>query len=129
MNEAIAVHLSAALAALVVGPLAWLSRTRWPPWRRWHRGLGYVWASLMVLVACSALWIRDDQMVNIYGYTPIHLFVPMTVWSLWRGFTALARKDYLTHRRYMTGLYLYGCIVAGLLAFAPGRYLGQWIWS
>ena len=86
MSPVIAVHLTAVLAALVLGPIAlWARRGHGQPGRsvtsrpRLHRAAGYAWVSMMLLAALSALFIRDFTLPNIAGYTPLHLLVPTTL--------------------------------------------------
>lgn len=129
MTPTIAVHMTAALGALVLGPIAlWtrLGRTQHP---RLHRALGYAWVTLIVMTAISAIFIRDFRLPNIAGYTPIHLIVPAVFVGLYLAFTRLARKDFAGHRRSMQITYISACIVAGSFTLLPGRYLGQLVWG
>lgn len=129
MSPVIAVHLTAALAAAALGPLALYARLGRVQRPRLHRAMGYAWVTLMVLAAASALWIRDYQLPNLAGFTPIHLLVPLTAYGLTRAFVALARKDYAAHRRFMQALYRDTCVIAGLFTLLPSRYLGQLVWG
>lgn len=115
------VHLVAALAALLLG-IAILTRRKGT---FSHRTLGWSWVALMATAALSSVFIRDYRIVNIAGYTPIHLLtatvavlLPLAIWRIRSGNMA-------GHRRMMTGLYIGGCIVAGLFALAPARFLGR----
>ena len=61
MTPTIAIHASAAVAAIALGPLAlWARRTR-AQHPRLHRAFGYAWVTLMVVAAVSALFIPADQ--------------------------------------------------------------------
>lgn len=135
MSPVIAVHMTAALAALVVGPVAlWARRghaarqsaTQRP---RLHRAAGYAWVTLMLLTALSALFIRDFRLPNIAGYTPIHLFVPYTLGGLYLAFRRLFQGDVAGHRKNMLGLYLGACVGAGIFTLLPSRYLGELVWG
>lgn len=135
MTPVIAVHLTASLAALAIGPVAlWARRghaariatTQRP---RLHRAAGYAWVTLMLLSALSALFIRDFRLPNLWGYTPIHLFVPYTLGGLFLAFHRLFQRDPLGHRRYMLRLYFGACVGAGIFTLLPGRYLGQLVWG
>ena len=115
------VHLIAAIAALLLG-IAILTRRKGT---FSHRTLGWSWVVLMATAAVSSVFIRDYRIVNIAGYTPVHLLtvtvallLPLAIWRIRRGNVA-------AHRRMMTGLYVGGCIVAGLFALAPARFLGR----
>lgn len=121
----IAIHLSAALAALVVGPVALWARRSHAQRPRLHRAAGYAWVTLMLVTALSALFIRDFRLPNIAGYTPIHLLVPFTLGSLFLAFRYLLRGNIAGHRKNMLGLYVGGCVVAGAFTLLPSRSLGQ----
>jgi hypothetical protein len=68
-------------------------------------------------------------MPNIAGFTPIHLLVPLTIFSLVQAFRFLARGDIAAHARTMRLLYLGACVVAGLFTLLPQRYLGRLLWG
>lgn len=129
LTPVIAIHLAAALAATAIGPLALWARKG--PMQRplLHRAFGYAFVTFMLVTAISALFIRDFRLPNVAGYTPIHLFVPLTLFSLAGAFTALARGQIALHRQKMTGLYIGACLIAGAFTLLPGRYLGQLLWS
>ncbi len=135
MSPIIAVHMTAALAALAIGPIAlWARRghvtrvaaTQRP---RLHRAAGYAWVTLMLLSALSALFIRDFHLPNVLGYSPIHLFVPFTLGGLWLAFAYLLRGNLAGHRKAMLGLYLGGCIGPAVFALLPARLLGRLVWG
>jgi uncharacterized membrane protein len=128
LTPIIAIHMSAAIAAFAIGPVVLWARlgTYVRPWL--HRALGYAWSTLMLAAAISALFIRDFNLPNIEGYTPIHILIPVTLVSLFVAFGALARGKYVTHRQTMQYLYIGACVVAGAFALLPSRYLGELIW-
>ena len=128
LTPVIAVHMTAALAALAVGPLALWARRGTTPRPRLHRAFGYAWVTLMVLTAVSAIFIRDHSLPNIAGYTPIHLLVPVTLGGLVLAFRRLAQRDIAGHRTAMRWLYFSACVVAGAFTLLPQRYLGQLLW-
>lgn len=129
LSPVIAIHLCAATCALLIGPwVIWARRgARQRP--RLHRALGHAWVTLMLMTALSALFIRDFQLPNLAGYTPIHLLVPVTLASLFIAFRHLARGNIRGHRLTMTGLYLGACVVAGAFTLLPNRYLGRLLWG
>ena len=128
LTHTIAVHMSAAIGALLIGPIVLWARLgqRIRPWL--HRALGYAWTTLMLVAAISALFIRDFNLPNVGGYTPIHLLIPVTLVSLFMAFRALARRELEAHRKTMQSLYIGACLVAGAFTLLPSRYLGQVIW-
>jgi len=129
MSPIIAVHLTAAMTALVLGPAVLWTRRTGQHRPHLHRALGYAWVTLMVLAAVSSLWIRDFKLPNLAGYTPVHLLVPATFGGLALAFWRLARRNVPGHRRAMQLTYLAGCLVAGSFALLPDRYLGQLVWG
>lgn len=94
-----------------------------------HRAAGYAWATLMLATAVSALFIHDHSLPNVWGYTPIHLFVPLTLVGMVRAFLCLAQGNIAGHRKAMQGLYWQACVGAGLFTLLPSRYLGQLMWG
>lgn len=129
LTTAISIHMTAALGALVLGPLALWARKARTQRPRLHRWAGYAWVVLMAVAAASALFIRDFRLPNIAGYTPIHLLVPVTLGGLVMAFVALARGRIAVHRQTMQNLYWQACVGAGVFTLLPGRYLGQLVWG
>ena len=128
LTPLIAIHLSSALAALAIGPWAIWARKGSTVRPTLHRAFGYMWVAAIMATAISAMFIRDFRLPNIWGYTPIHLFVPLTAFGLYKSFRALAHGDILRHRKEMQGLYYGACVVAGMVALSPSRYLGNLVW-
>ena len=129
LTPLIAVHMTAAITALVVGPIALWARKGVSQRPRLHRAFGYAWVTLMLLTAISALFIRDFVLPNLAGYTPAHLLVPVTLLALFGAFYYLAKGNIRGHRKTMQGLYLSACVVAGGFTVLPRRYLGQLVWG
>lgn len=129
LTPVIAIHLTAALAAVVVGPFAIAARRGPRQHPALHRALGRAWVALMLVTAISALFIRDYGLPNIAGYTPIHLVVPVTLVSLVGAFWCLARGNVRGHSRIMRTLYFSACVVTGLLTLLPQRFLGRLVWG
>jgi uncharacterized membrane protein len=129
MSPIIAIHMSAALAAIATGPVALWARQGSRPRPRLHRAFGYAWVTLMLATAVSALFIRDRKLPNIDGYTPIHLLIPVVVVMLVAAFWKLAHRDVRGHSRLMQRLYFLGCVVTGFFTLLPQRYLGGLLWG
>jgi len=129
MSPLIAVHMSAALGAVVLGPIAISARKGAVQRPRLHRAFGYGFTTLMLAASISAMFIRDYKLPNIDGFTPIHLLIPVTLLGLFNGFHALYRGDIARHRKGMVTLYLSACVTAGAFTLLPSRYLGQLLWG
>ena len=128
MTPVIAVHLTAALAALALGPVALWARRTGKARPALHRFAGYVFVLLMLAAAISALFIRDFRLPNLAGYTPIHLLPLLTFVAVGGGLWWVAHGRISAHRRAMRGAYFGGCIGAGVFTLLPGRYLGDLLW-
>ena len=129
MTPIIAVHMTAALGALVTGPVALWARKGAIQRPKLHRAFGYAWVTLMVVTAVSAIFIRDFSLPNLAGYTPIHILVPVSLLGLFGAFWFLAKGNVNGHRKTMQRLYIGACLVAGAFTLLPGRYLGQLVWG
>jgi uncharacterized membrane protein len=129
LTPVIAVHMTAAVGAVVTGPVALWARRGRTQHPRLHRAFGYAWVTLMIVTAVSALFIRDRSLPNLAGYTWIHLLIPVTLAGLFGAFRKLARRDIAGHRALMQRLYFGACVVAGVFTLLPQRYLGQLLWT
>ena len=129
LTPLIAIHMSAAIGAVLIGPVALWARKGRAQRPRLHRAFGYAWVTLMIVTALSAIFIRDFALPNLAGYTPIHLLVPVTVLGLVGAFYALAKGNIVRHRQAMVSLYIGACIVAGGFSLLPGRLLGNLLWG
>jgi uncharacterized membrane protein len=132
LSPAIAIHLSAAIGATLMGPLALWARQGRSTHPRLHRAFGYAWVTLMIIAATSALFILNFRRPNIAGYTPIHVLIPVVCGMLILAFWFLAKGNISGHRKTMQRLYVGACLVAGAFTLLPGRFLGnlvlgQWL--
>lgn len=125
----IAVHMTAALSAVAIGPVALWARLGGTVRPRWHRAAGYAWTTCMVTTLISAIFIRDFTLPNIGGYTPIHLLIVYSAINISKGFLALKHRHWDRHRAYMQQTYLLACVVTGIFTLLPTRYLGRLVWG
>jgi len=123
-GPAVTIHVTLALGALVLGPLALGLRKG----SRAHRVAGYAWVALMLGAALSSVFIRDFELPNIAGYTPIHIVTLLTFAGIGIALYYIFKRNIRAHRIAMWTTYINGCIVAGALALLPGRTLGQLVW-
>jgi uncharacterized membrane protein len=124
LTPLVAIHLSAALAALVVGPVALWARKG----SRMHRAAGYAWVTVMTATAASSFFIRDHVMINWRGFTPIHLLILVVAVSMTTGLYQMANGNIAAHRKIMISTYIGSCLIAGVFTLLPGRYLGGLVW-
>lgn len=116
----IQLHATAAMLALVLGPLA-LYRTRRD---LLHKVTGYVWMSAILVTALSSFAITSFGIIG--PISPIHLLSVLALWSLWRGVTTIRAGNVAVHRATLRNLYWRGLMIAGLFNFLPtGRMVNQ----
>ncbi len=135
LTPVIAIHMAAAIAAVVIGPVAlWARRghahqvagSQRP---RLHRAAGYAWVTLMLVTAISAIFISDPVVPNIAGFSAIHLLIPVVLGMLFLAFRFLLRGNIRGHRKTMVWLYFSACVGAGAFTLLPNRTLGQLVWG
>ena len=112
----IQLHIVAALTALAIGTVLLIGVKG----TRIHKTLGWVWVVAMALTAVSSLFIRQT---NHGSFSLIHLLSGWTIVALPMAVYAIKRRNLRMHRRMMTGLFVGGLIIAGLLTFLPGRLM------
>jgi uncharacterized membrane protein len=119
----IQIHLATVLPAFAIGTYQIFASHKGSPV---HRTLGYVYLALMSVTAISTLFIREVMPNGIFfGLSPIHLFVPLTLFSVAGALRGAWTHDVAMHRGSMIGLYLGGILLAGGLTFLPGRVMHQ----
>lgn len=123
----IKIHLATVLPAFAIGTYQiFLSHKG----ATLHRALGYVYLTLMSITAVTTLFIHQ-VMPNgpFFGFSPIHLFVPLTLFSVVGALRGAWTHNIRMHRRSMIGLYVGGLLIAGGLTFLPGRLMHQIFFS
>ncbi len=124
LTPLIAVHLTAAIIGIAIGPVALWARLGMQQRPKLHRAFGYAWVTVMLIAATSAIFIRDYRIPNIGGFTPIHILIPVTYIGILVGMWSIAKGNIKAHRRSMQRTYLGACVVAGIFTLLPSRYLG-----
>jgi len=114
---AIPLHAFAAMAAFVLGLVQFVAPKGTLP----HRTLGWIWVSLMALVAASSFWIHRIRLLGLWS--PIHLLsifvltmLPLAVWKA-------HRHEVRDHRRITIFLFAGALVIAGLFTLLPGRIM------
>jgi len=81
-------HLVTAFTALILGGLVLARRKGTAS----HKALGWAWVLMMGGTALASAFIRDYQMPNLFGFTPIHGFtllvavkLPQGIWYIRHG--------------------------------------------
>lgn len=117
---AVRIHVATIVPAFLIG--TWLivfSRKG----ARAHRGLGYLYLTLMTVTAIAALFVHQLAPDAFLGLSPIHLFVPLTLASVCLALFGARTHNVAMHGGAMIGLYVGGLLIAGALTFLPGRIM------
>jgi len=118
------VHLATILPAFVLGTWMIFASHKGSPT---HRAVGKIYLVLMSITAIAATFIREPTLpgINIgpLRIGPIHIFVLITAWSVYRALTSIRNGNLKAHRGSMMGLYFGGLILAGVIAFLPNRLM------
>jgi uncharacterized membrane protein len=121
---AVQLHVATVVPAFFLGTWLLFGSTKGS---RHHRLVGKVYLGLMSVTALAAIFIRSFASLSItvgpLKLGLIHLFVLLTGWSVWRTLGYLRTGQIEGHKQSMRGMYFGALIVAGLLAFAPGRIM------
>ncbi len=120
------VHAFAAIAAFLLGLVQFTAPKGTLP----HRTLGVIWVLLMIAVTASSVFIRPSMTPGLpvsqwFGF--IHIFTIITAAGIIGGVTWLLRggPTLKRHKGPFLGIFVGGLIVAGALAFLPGRIMHQ----
>lgn len=115
---AIQLHVYTVVPAAILG----LIQFAMPKGTTVHRIIGTTFMLLMIATAIAAFFI-PSFMGGRFGF--IHLFIPLTLWTVPRAYLAARRGDIKTHRNSLIGLYAGAICIAGFLAFMPGRIMHE----
>jgi uncharacterized membrane protein len=115
----IQLHAFSAIAAFALGLVQLLAPKGTLP----HRSLGFIWVTLMVVVAGSSFFIHT---IRSWGdWSPIHILSVVTLVAL-PGAVAHARSHRVAaHKRAMTALFAGALVIAGFFTFMPGRIMHE----
>ncbi len=116
----IQIHLATVIPAFVIGTYLIFFSTKGAPH---HRALGYLYLTLMSITAVAALFIHQVNPGGPFGFSFIHLFVPLTIWGVYNAIVGARTHNIKRHRGAMIGLYVGGLLIAGGLTFLPGRVM------
>jgi uncharacterized membrane protein len=125
LEPAIALHVTAALLAVLIGAWVLAARKGTPA----HRLAGRGWVIAMAVTAASSFFIPAQLLpvaTPLGTFGPIHLLSAFTLWSLAHAIAAIRAGNLRAHRRGMQQGFA-GLAIAGLFTLAPGRTLNAWM--
>lgn len=120
-------HLATVLPAFVLGTalLCWRQKGT-PAHRRWGR----CYMVLMLLTALLSLAMPARVGPALFGHFGfIHLLSVLVLYSVPQAWQAARQGRVRAHRSAMVSLYVGGLLVAGALAWMPGRMLHSWLFG
>lgn len=120
----IQIHAFAAIIAFMLGVVQLTAPKGTLP----HRTLGVVWVLLMIAVTISSVFIRpslDPSLPVWRWFSFIHIFTVVTAFGIAGGLFYLLRGGGTRkkHAGPFRGIFIGGLIIAGMLAFLPGRIM------
>ena len=113
----IQLHAFAAIAAFVLGAVQFAAPKGTLP----HRTIGWIWVTLMVVIAASSFLIHELRIIG--PFSPIHLLSIFTLVTVPLAVFAARRHQVERHRRAMTGIFVGALVIAGLFTLLPGRIM------
>jgi uncharacterized membrane protein len=119
-------HLATVIPAFFIGAFQLLRRKGTPV----HKLLGKIYMVLMLATGLITLAMPAEvgpRFLNRFGF--IHIFSLLTLFNVPIAYFAARRGAVKTHRGAMISLYVGGILIAGTLAFMPGRMLHTWLFG
>jgi uncharacterized membrane protein len=116
-SPVIQVHAFAAMGAFALG----LVQLAAPKGTLPHRTIGWIWVTLMAVIALSSFFIHQIRLVG--PFSPIHLLSIFTLTMLPLAVLHARRHAVKKHRGAMIGIFVGGLVVAGAFTFLPGRVM------
>src|SRR5690348_7801339 len=118
---ALPIHVATVAPAFVIGTYQIFFSRKGAPF---HRALGYIYLALMTVTAIASLFVHQLMPDSpFFGLSPIHLFVLVTLFGVGGALRGAWMHNIGLHRRAMLGVYVGGILIAGILAFLPGRIM------
>lgn len=116
-STATQLHVCAALIAIATGAFALFRPRR----DRLHKIAGYIWITVMVVVAASTAFMTAEVGPSLMGYGVIHILSVVVIVSLVLGLRAAIARNIPRHMALMRALYVQSLGIAGLFTLLPGR--------
>ena len=111
----ISVHALVALGAMGIGTVQLV----FPKGSVLHKGLGYVWAGAMGVVALTSFWIHEFRWFG--PFSTIHGLSLLVLVTLAYAIGAVRAGHVRSHRNARAQLYFLALILTGVFTLIPGR--------
>lgn len=119
-------HLATVIPAFGIGAFQLLRRKGTPT----HKFLGKLYMLLVLATALITLAMPakvGPQLLHHFGF--IHFFSLITLVNIPLAYFTARRGNIRAHEAAVVSLYVGGILIAGALAFAPGRMLHKWLFG
>lgn len=116
------IHVATVVPAFFLGTYQIVFSAKGSPF---HRATGYVYLALMTVTAIAALFIHQLNPAGIFGLSWIHAFVAITLFEVASALITARQHNIRGHRASMIGVYIGALLIAGSLAFLPGRIMHE----
>jgi uncharacterized membrane protein len=119
-------HLATVVPAFAIGAIQFLGRKGTSA----HKRLGRIYMALMIATGLITLAMPagvGPRFLNHFGF--IHVFSALALINVPIAYAAARRGHIRLHRFNMLALYFGGILIAGALAFSPGRMLHTWLFG
>ena len=113
----IQIHAFAAMGAFELGVVQFAAPKGTLP----HRTVGWIWVTLMVVIAASSFFIHGLKLIG--PFSPIHLLSIFTLGMLPLAVLHARRHNVKGHRGAMIGIFVGALVIAGAFTFVPGRIM------
>jgi len=113
----IQIHAFAAMGAFALGVVQFAAPKGTLP----HRTVGWIWVTLMVVIAASSFFIHGLKLIG--PFSPIHLLSIFTLVMLPLAVLHARRHNVKEHRGAMIGIFVGALVIAGAFTFVPGRIM------
>jgi len=113
----IQIHAFAAMGAFALGIIQFAAPKGTLP----HRTIGWIWVTLMTVIAASSFFIHGIKLVG--PFSPIHLLSIFTLVMLPLAVLRARRHDVKKHRGAMIAIFVGALVIAGAFTFVPGRIM------
>jgi uncharacterized membrane protein len=123
-EQLVYLHLATVVPAFVIGTYMLANRKGTST----HKRLGRLYLALIAVTAITTLWMPAQVGPHFAGHFGfIHAFSLLALYAVPAAFHYARIGNIRAHRGNMVGLYIGAMLIAGALAFAPGRRLHAWL--
>jgi uncharacterized membrane protein len=122
-SPAIQFHVAAALGALALGSAQFATR----PGSGLHRGAGYGWVALILVVTLSSFFISANPVIGRFSW--IHGLSLFTTIAVLVGIAAAATGRRRAHAALMKNIFWFALVVTGLFTLLPGRVMHAFVFG